>query len=130
MSRPAYITLSIVTTFLRCLEYKVPHNCLLVIHEVHGFSTVLFHIFDNAPASYPDLISVLPDDQVVRLHFPAIVIQKQIYSKIPLKSLSACSDTSTSYIISHNPCECPQKLSSHFLSVQPAYPHILSPILH
>ena len=45
--------------------------------EVHGFSTVLFYIFDNAPASYPDLISVLPDGQAVRLHFPAIVIQKQ-----------------------------------------------------
>ena len=47
---------------------------------------------------------------------------KAIYSKIPLKSLSACSDTSTSYIISHNPCENQQKLFSHFLSVQPAYP--------
>ena len=81
MSRPAYITLSIVTTFLRCLEYKVPHNCLMVIHEVHGFSTVLFHIFDNAPASYPDLISVLPDGQAVRLHFPAIVIQKKYIQK-------------------------------------------------
>ena len=77
MSRPAYITLSIVTTFLRCLEYKVPHNCLLVIHEVHDFSTVPFHIFDNALASYSDLISVLPDGQVVCLRFPAIVIQKQ-----------------------------------------------------
>ena len=40
-------------------------------------STVLFHIFDNALASYPDLISVLPDGQVVCLRFPAIVIQKQ-----------------------------------------------------
>ena len=50
-------------------------------HEIHGFSTVLFHIFDNAPASYPDLISVLPDGQAVRLHFPAIVIQKQYIQK-------------------------------------------------
>ena len=32
-------------------------------------STVLFHIFDNAPASYPDLISVLPDGQAVRFIF-------------------------------------------------------------
>ena len=40
-----------------------------------------FHIFDNAPASYPDLISVLPDGQAVRLHFPAIVIQKQYIQK-------------------------------------------------
>ena len=44
-------------------------------------STVLFHIFDNALASYPDLISVLPDGQVVRLHFPEIVIQKQYIQK-------------------------------------------------
>ena len=63
-------------------------------------------------------------------HFIDSGNSKAIYSKIPLKSLSACSDTSTSYIISHNPCECQQRLSSHFLSVQPAYPHILSPILH
>ena len=54
---------------------------------------------------------------------------KAIYSKIPLKSLSACSDNSTSYIISHNPCECQQRLSSHFLSVYHAYLHILSLIL-
>ena len=39
---------------------------------------------------------------------------KAIYSKISLKLRSACSDNSTSYIISHNPCECQQMLSSHF----------------
>ncbi len=42
---------------------------------------VLFHIVDNAVASYPDLIFVLLDDQVVCLHFPAIVIQKQYIQK-------------------------------------------------
>ena len=36
-------------------------DCLLLIHEAHGFSTVLFHIIDNTLVSYSDLISVLPD---------------------------------------------------------------------
>ena len=43
-------------------------------------------------------------------------------SKISLKSLSACSDTSASQVISHDSCEYQQKLFLHFLFDQPAYP--------
>lgn len=45
-----------------------------IIHQaIHGFTMILFHIFDNTLASYQDLISVLLNDQIVQLHFSVIV---------------------------------------------------------
>lgn len=58
------------------------------------------------------------DGQAVPFIISTIVIQKQYIQK-SLKSLSACSDNSTSYIISHNPCECQQMLFFAFF-VRPA----------
>ena len=53
-----------------------------------------------------------------------------IYSKIPRRSFSACSVKVTSYFIHYNPFGYPQKPELQIWYALPAYPHILSLVLH